>query len=49
VLKYKEEDWASGGSAQADRDTAVLGIFDMLKSDEMSSMYKVGAVMVTCM
>lgn len=49
VLEYKEEDWVSGGSAQADRDAAVLGIFDILKSNEMTSMYKVGAVMVSCM
>ena len=49
VLEYKDEDWASGGSAQADRDTTVIGIFDILKSEEMTSGYKVGAVMVSCM
>jgi hypothetical protein len=49
VLEYKDQDWASGGSAQADRDTAVIGIFDILKSEEMTSGYKVGAVMVSCM
>lgn len=49
VLEYKEEDWETGGSAQEDRDTAVLGIFDILKSEEMTSMYKVGAIMVSCM
>ena len=49
VLEYKDQDWASGGSAQADRDNAVIGIFDILKSEEMTSGYKVGAVMVSCM
>lgn len=49
VLEYKDQDWASGGSAQADRDTTVIGIFDILKSEEMTSGYKVGAVMVSCM
>lgn len=49
VLEYHEDDWASEGSAQADRDTAVIGIFDILKSNEMTTTYKVGAVMVSCM
>ena len=48
-FEYHEEDWKSGGSAQADRDTAVLNIFDILGEQNQSTYYKVGAVMVTAM
>jgi len=48
-LEYKEEDWKSGGSAQADRDATVLNIFEILGDKEVTTYYKVGAVMVSVM